>query len=116
DYGIPWQELTYTVGQAIGKTEEAEGLIADIEALFEQVRAEHPEFEGATSIVATPYQGIWVYGPQDPRGRFLTLLGFELPDGLAEVAGAEFGGNLSLERADLLNVDVIIWLDAEEAE
>ena len=39
-----------------------------------------------------------------------------LPAGLAEVTGAEFGGNLSMERADLLDVDVIIWLDADEAQ
>ncbi|MEZ4730964.1 MAG: hypothetical protein R3E79_27915 [Caldilineaceae bacterium] len=49
-------------------------------------------------------------------GRFLTMLGFQLPEGLQEAAGTEFGGNLSMERADLLDVDVIIWLDAEEAE
>jgi iron complex transport system substrate-binding protein len=116
DYGIPWQELTVTVGKAVGKQAEAETLVADVEAKFAQVRAAHPEFEGATSVVATPYQGIWVYGPQDVRGRFLTLLGFTLPEGLAEITGADFGGNLSMERADLLDVDVIVWLDPEDAE
>lgn len=116
DYGIPWQELTRTVGQVVGQAERADKLVAHVEARFEQVRAEHPEFVGATSVVATPYQGIWIYGPEDVRGRFLTDLGFELPPGLEEITGAEFGGNLSMERADLLDVDVIIWLDPEEAE
>lgn len=116
DYGVPWQELTVTVGKAVGKQAEAEAMVADVEAKFAEVSAAHPEFEGATSVVATPYQGIWVYGPQDVRGRFLTLLGFTLPEGLAEITGAEFGGNLSMERADLLDVDVIIWLDPEDAE
>ncbi len=116
DYGIPWQELTLTVGQAVGQAAEAEALVADVEAQFVQLQAEHPEFSGATSIVATPYQGIWVYGEQDVRGRFLTMLGFQLPEGLQEITGTDFGGNLSMERADLLDVDVIIWLDAEEAE
>ena len=116
DYGIPWQELTRSVGRAVGQAEEADALVADVEARFEQVRAEHPEFDGATSVVATPYEGIWVYGPQDVRGRFLEMLGFALPEGLAEVSGAEFGGNLSMERADLLDVDVIVWLDADETE
>jgi len=116
DYGIPWQELTLTVGKAVGKADEAQALIAGVEAQFAQIQVEHPEFTGATSIVATPYQGIWVYGEQDVRGRFLTMLGFQLPAGLQEVTGTEFGGNLSLERADLLDVDVIIWLDAEEAD
>ncbi len=58
DYGIPWQELTWTVGKAVGQAAEAEALIAGVEEKFAQVRAEHPEFAGATSIVATPYEGI----------------------------------------------------------
>ena len=32
----------------------AEQLIADVEQRFTRVREEHPEFEGATAIVATP--------------------------------------------------------------
>ncbi len=116
DYGIPWQLLTTITGKAVGKAAEAEQLVADVESLFAQVSAEHPEFTGASSIVATPYEGIWVYGAEDVRGRFLTSLGFELPAGLDEITGTEFGGNLSMERADLLDVDVIIWLDAEAAE
>jgi len=116
DYGIPWQELTRIVGRAVGQPAEAEALIEGVEEKFAQVRADHPEFQGATSIVATPYQGIWIYGPQDLRGRLLTQLGFELPEGITEITGAEFGGNLSMERADLLDVDVIIWLDPEDAE
>lgn len=116
DYGIPWQELTRIAGKAVGQTAKAEALVASVEEKIAQVRADHPEFEGATSVVATPYQGIWLYGPEDSRGRFLTTLGFQLPEGLVEVTGTEFGGNLSLERADLIDVDVIIWLDPEDAE
>jgi iron complex transport system substrate-binding protein len=116
DYGIPWQELTVTAGKAVGKEAEAQQLVAEVEDKFAQVRAEHPQFEGATAVVATPYQGIWVYGPQDVRGRLLTSLGFTIPAELAELTGAEFGGNLSMERADILDVDVIVWLDPQDAE
>src|SRR5690606_33606380 len=107
DYGIPWQELTLTVGRAVGLASEAEALVAEVEAQFAQIQAEHPEFVGATAIVATLYDGIWLYGPQDVRGRLLTSLGFELPEGLTEIAGDAFGGSLSLEHADLLDIDVI---------
>jgi iron complex transport system substrate-binding protein len=116
DYGIPWQELTRTVGQIVGQAQQADMLVTNVEKRFEEARAAHPEFAGATALVATPYEGIWVYGPEDVRGRFLTSLGFKLPTDLVEVTGAEFGGNLSLERADMLNVDAIIWLDAAEAK
>ena len=66
--------------------------------------------------MATPYEGIFVYGPEDPRGRFLTRLGFTLPDGLVEATGEEFGGNLSEENAALLDGDLVIWLDPDDAE
>lgn len=116
DYGIPWQQLTETVGMIVGQKEQAQGLIQGVEQRLAQAKSEHPEFVNATALVATPYEGIWVYGPEDVRGRLLTSLGFKLPADLAAVTGAEFGGNLSMERADLLDVDAIIWLDPTEAK
>jgi iron complex transport system substrate-binding protein len=116
DYGIPWQELTRTVGAIVGKAAEAEDLVEGVEERFEQVKAEHPEFVGASAVVATPWEGIFVYGPEDVRGRLLTSLGFSLPEGLVEATGAAFGGNLSEEAVDLLDGDVIVWLDAASVE
>lgn len=116
DYGAPWQELTRTVGQAVGKAAEADALVTEVEARFTEVQAQHPEFAGATSVIATPYQGIYLYGPEDLRGRLLDDLGFALPEGLDAIAEESFGGNISLERTDLLDVDVILWLDATSGE
>ncbi len=116
NYGIPWQELTRKVGQAVGQAAEADALVTTVENRFAEVSAEHPEFQGKTAVVATPYEGIWVYSSEDSRGRFLTALGFEIPAWVNEVTGEEFGGNLSPERAELLDLDVIVWLDAEESE
>lgn len=110
DYGVGWQELTRTVGASVGKKAQADKLVTDVEARFAQVKQEHPEFAGKTGLMATTYEGYWVYGPQDPRGRLLTDLGFKLPDGLATVTGKEFGANLSKERTDLLNTDLLIWI------
>lgn len=116
DYGVPWQELTRTVGQAVGRTEAAEAVVAEVEAQLAAVPEAHPEFVGATSVVATPYEGVYVYGTEDSRGRLLNALGFSLPEGLDVVTGEAFGGNLSTERLDLLDVDVIVWLDAAVGE
>jgi iron complex transport system substrate-binding protein len=113
DYGVPWQELTRTVGRAVGKADEAEAVVAEVEARFAAVQAQHPEFVGRAAVVATPYQGIYLYGPEDLRGRFLRDLGFRLPEGLDAIAEGSFGGNISMERTDLLEVDAILWLDAD---
>ena len=47
DYGIPWEELTLTVGQIVGKSDEADALVADVEAQFAAASEAHPEFVGA---------------------------------------------------------------------
>ncbi|GAA1038986.1 iron-siderophore ABC transporter substrate-binding protein [Virgisporangium ochraceum] len=110
DYGVSWQEATKTVGLAVGKKAQAEKLVADLDARFAQIRKDNPEFANATSVMATTYEGYWVYGAQDPRGRLLQDMGFTMPAGLDAVTGTEFGANLSKERVDLLDVKAIVWL------
>ncbi|CAN5723254.1 iron-siderophore ABC transporter substrate-binding protein [soil metagenome] len=116
DYAVPWQESTVTVGKVVGKVEEAEALVAEVEDQFTAARKAHPEFEGRSAAVATPYEGIYVYGAEDPRGRFVEALGMEVPAALAAMAEEEFGFDLSEEKAELLDVDVIVWLDREDKE
>jgi len=116
DYGITWQEMTTQIGKAMGKSVQADELVADVEGQLDAAAEENPDFKGAQGVVATPYEGIFVYGPDDPRGRFLTSLGFVLPEGLTKATGDEFGGNLSEENAGLLDGDLILWLDPDDAE
>lgn len=110
DYGVPWQDLTRTVGTAVGRSADADRLVTDLEAQIAAVAAEHPEFTGATALMATPFEGYYVYGPQDPRSRFLADLGFEIPAAVGELTGEQFGANVSREQIGLLDTDVLIWL------
>ena len=112
DYGIPWQDLTRTAGRAVGRTDQAEKAIADVEARIAEDRKANPDFEGAGGLIATTYEGYFVYGTQDPRSRVLTSLGFELPADLDEAIGDKFGASISAERTELLDRDAIIWLVA----
>jgi iron complex transport system substrate-binding protein len=115
DWGVAWQDLTRTVGAAVGQAEQAEQLVDGVEQRFAEVRTANPAFAGATALAATTWEGYYVYGTQDPRGRLLQDLGFRLPDGLDQVTGTEFGANLSRERTDLLDTDVLVWLVEEYA-
>lgn len=115
DWTVPWDELALTVGKALGQEPEAQALVDEINGLFEQARADYPELAGKTGLIVTPYDGVFVYGPSDVRGRFLAVLGMEPPAGLVEAVGEDWGGELSLERVDLLDVDALIWLDADTA-
>ncbi|MEU3276039.1 iron-siderophore ABC transporter substrate-binding protein [Streptomyces antibioticus] len=116
DYGVPWQEQTETIGKALGKPAEAAAAVKETEAKIDAVKAEHPEFAGKTALTATPYEGIFVFGSQDPRSRLLTNLGFTLPADLDKVIGDQFGANISKERTDLLDQNAIVWIVGDVAK
>lgn len=111
DFGMPWQETTRMIGAAVGKSAEAEALIAQVEARFEEARAQNPEFAGKSIAVAYHYDGNYgYYTDQDSRGRFFSNLGFEVPHELIDIAGESFYANVSAERIDLLDRDLIVFL------
>lgn len=114
DYGVPWQEATRIVGQAIGKADEADQLVDDVEDKTAQAAADNPEFEGKEAATVTIYEGIFIYGPEDPRGRLLTDLGFVYPETLSKELPEDFGGSISVENADLVDLDTLVWVNSAE--
>lgn len=109
DYGSSWQQETLMTGEAIGQPERARELVDRTEKLIADTAAKHPDFKAKTAAVVSDYQGIFVYGPQDVRTTLLEQLGFTYPDGLREAFPDEFGGQLSDEKVDLLDVDALVW-------
>jgi iron complex transport system substrate-binding protein len=117
DYGMPWEESTLNIGTAVGQPKAAQALVDDVTAQIEKAAADHPEFAGKTAAVVTPYEGLFIYGPEDPRGRMLQQLGFEFPEVLLEDRSEEFGWSVSSERtSDLADVDAVVWLDYGAAD
>lgn len=114
DYSISWQDVTRTVGKAVGRPAAAERLVSDVDARFAKVRAEHPEFAGQKAVVLTPYEGIFIYGPDDPRGRLLSQLGFTFPAELTTVVQSGFGASISVENAARIDLDRLIWLTSRD--
>jgi len=114
DYGISWQEQTQTIGDVLGKPDEAAGLVEDTEALISEAAADHPELDGATTVVASAAEGVYVYSPQAAVSRVLTDLGLVVPEDLVELIGEDFGAEVSLEQVDLVDLDVVLWLDASD--
>ncbi len=98
--GTPWQEQTLLTGRALGREEEAQELVDEVEAQFAAAREENPEFDGAT--LAVDYglvDGHYILEEQDLRNRFFADLGFATP---------ETTGEVSMERLDLLDQDVLV--------
>jgi iron complex transport system substrate-binding protein len=119
DYGISWQEVTRTIGLIVGQAERAEELIAEVDAKFAEARAAHPEFEGASGVVASTWgfpDNYYAYHSQDPRNRLLTSLGFVIPAEIDELSEDTYGATISRERLDIVDVDALVWIAFSEEE
>jgi iron complex transport system substrate-binding protein len=118
NFGMPWQDVTRMIGAAVGRSAEAEAVVADVEGMFANARAAHPQFAGRTVAVSYNYNGstFGFYTAQDARGRFFTELGFVVPEELIETAGELFYADLSAERIDLLDQDLIAIVNLQFIE
>lgn len=111
DYGQPWQVTTLRLGEALGRSERAEELVAGVEARFAAAQEENPGLVGKTGTFAVTFEAGSVnsYGPDDIRGQLLQDLGLELPEPVVEAAGDSFFASFSEEELPALDGDVIVW-------
>jgi len=109
DFGVPWQDQTRILGETLGKKDKAAELVSSVETQFDDVRAANPAFAGKTVLVGAlkgPGQ-FGVYGPEDPKVRFFTELGFVNPPVTEQITG-NFA-EISTEQLSLANVDLLVW-------
>ncbi|OLR93076.1 ABC transporter substrate-binding protein [Actinokineospora bangkokensis] len=114
DYGAPYQDMTRAIAKAMGATAAADERIKGIEDKFAQVRAAHPRWQGKTIAAIDPSQPgkIVAFADTDPKAAFLEQLGFTVPQAItdAAVAANNNAAELSYERLDLIDTDVIVVL------
>jgi iron complex transport system substrate-binding protein len=113
-YGTPWQESTRLIGQALGRSDAAEKLVADTEKAITEQAAKYPQIKGKTFIYGnlepTRGSGINIYTTQDNRPRFLTQIGMEQAAVVKENT-KDFFLTWSEERANELEADVFVtWV------
>ncbi|MCR6033506.1 ABC transporter substrate-binding protein [Nocardioides sp. zg-579] len=116
-WATPWREVITTVGEALGKADEADQLLEDIDAQVAAAAEEHPEFAGKTiAAVAIDPSAFYVYRGADPRVEFLEDLGFELAPSVDELDTADetFYYMISTEEADKLTSDVLVSYSPNE--
>ncbi|WP_229051624.1 ABC transporter substrate-binding protein [Aeromicrobium sp. Leaf350] len=109
DEETPWDEQLRLTAQALGKGAEAEALIAEVDAKVAEVAQAHPEFAG--QVLTMDYGpedgGHYAIGAGDPRRTVFDLLGFAAQDAV---------GDVSEERLDVLDQDVLFVLGATQEE
>lgn len=106
-----WQQVVLQVGKALGKPAEAQKLVADTDAKLANVKTQHPELVGKTFALTRSLDTSSVLVLKDREDISVKLLlsfGMILPDNLASLPSEGFAAQLSLERLDLLEVNVLL--------
>lgn len=107
-----WQDVTLTVGAAVGQAEEAEAVLADVDAEMEQLRADAPGLDGSTytfNVVPAPGVVISVTEPADPANRFLAELGLSIAPSVADLPrDPTTGAAISPEEIGLIDADLVL--------
>lgn len=115
-YGTPWDELTRTLGRALGRDREAEDLVVTTRNRFADARARHPAWSGRTGVAAYHFAGeTGAFTRRDTRGGFLAELGFQPSAEVERLAGDNFFTGLSPEDLSALDADLLVWVSSFDA-
>ncbi|MYY07417.1 ABC transporter substrate-binding protein [Streptomyces sp. SID4919] len=114
--GGTWQDMTRTIGKALGENTKAEQLVTKTEGVLADVARENPQFKGKTFTYGTALTPgsteAGLYVDYDPRVRLLIEMGFENTPSAevinAGVKGTNFYGGVSLEKLDTVKADVFV--------
>jgi iron complex transport system substrate-binding protein len=111
EFGMPRQEQTLMIGRALGREALAQQLLKQVDIKIAQIRDRHPQFVGATAVLAGPMPNgqYGIAGAQDPRVRVLASMGFKPPSALANSVENVVNYFISREQVALLDADVVLW-------
>ncbi|RZT85100.1 iron complex transport system substrate-binding protein [Pseudonocardia sediminis] len=112
DYALSWQQELDQVGKALGRSAQARTLTADTERKLADAKAAHPEFAGKSAIYGGLGGEPGAYTSTDQRGRFLTSLGFRIPESVDKLATAEeaYFVGISKENYREFDTDVAVLI------
>ena len=112
--GVDPYLTTYTqqldlVGQALGKTAEADAVAAEVDQAFTDAAAAHPEFEGVeVAVAAYGSTGFGAYVRGDGRVDFMEQLGFVNAPAVQDLATESFFVPVSEEQLPLLDAGLTV--------
>ncbi|WP_128379347.1 iron-siderophore ABC transporter substrate-binding protein [Streptomyces cavernae] len=111
-FSAPWQENALHIAKALGKAEEGEKMVADIQGQLDEAKKAHPAFANETAVALSWYEDkVAPFTSTDVRGRLVSGIGFKYQTEIDKVAGGSFYTQLSPERIDLVDVDRIFVIN-----
>lgn len=118
-WSTSWQDTTRIVGQIIGKSAEADEVVADTLKFVADETAKYPQLAGTTFAGVNDFDGsIAVYDAVDARMKFLVDNGMVLAPSVTELSPKDgsFYYPLSYELFDTLTSDILItYYETQEA-
>lgn len=110
-WGGPWEAELRLIAQATAREAQAEAVISRIDAKVEAAVAAHPQFHGLSGTSAYFQNGEIVgYRSMDGANRLLAAFGIMTPPEFDRMAGSSDRFQISPERFDLFDLDVLFWL------
>lgn len=110
-----WRDQITMNATAVGKKDEGDKLVSDLDKLIEEKTGEYSQLKGKKAVFCyfnpADLGKFYIYLPSDPRAAYLTDLGLELPESVNELSkGSDsFSIEISSENIDKLkDVDMIV--------
>lgn len=110
-----WRDQITTNATAMGKKDEGEKLVSDLEKLITEKTSKYSNIKGKKAAFCyfnpADLGKFYVYLPTDPRAAYLTDLGLEVPESVKELAKTSnsFALEISSENIDkLADIDVMV--------
>ena len=108
-YGTTWRQQMELVSQALGKTEEGNRLIAEVDNAFAKAKADHPGLTGKTAAIGAYFSDKYsAYVRGDSRVDFVESFGMTNKPEIQALAKQSFSVDLSREQIELLSADLTV--------
>ncbi|WP_338607032.1 iron-siderophore ABC transporter substrate-binding protein [Pelagibacterium nitratireducens] len=112
-----WQYVVETVGAAMGRSEEAAGLVASTQDGIARYAADNPQFAGRTFAFGggSDAGNVGFYIPSDPRVHLMEDLGLVPAEALNDLPTDNYVQQVSFEQLDTVDAEIFIaWYSSQD--
>jgi len=110
-YATPWRDHTEMIAEALGKADEGEAMVAEVDSQISDAAAAHPEFADKTAVSGSKFGD--AYGANlsgDFRWDLLEEVGFTMNPPVLDLEASGFYANVSLEQVSVFDADVAVLM------
>jgi iron complex transport system substrate-binding protein len=113
-WSLPWQDQLSIVGQALGKTAEANALLKDVDGSISDLAAANPILKGKSFVYASALEAdkLNIFRASDPRVDLLTQLGMVVSPNVADLDADPSAGTyfyqVSYENLGKIDADLLV--------